>query len=184
MTLDPTWAPVVHEPAAALLAVDFDGSLAPIVDDPGARRTTCRRRRARWSARHPAGSVVAVVTGRPVDVRASRMCRIRAVVVVGQYGLERDEGGRRAAPTRGRAAYAAAVAAAARDAEAALAGAAHRTQGRDRRSRCTGGSTGARRPTAVTIEELARRPRARSWPGRMAVRAAAARRGRQGHRGR
>ena len=34
MSLHSAWAPVVQAPAASALLVDFDGTLAPIVDDP------------------------------------------------------------------------------------------------------------------------------------------------------
>ena len=74
MALDPAWSPFVAEPRRAALLVDFDGSLAPIVDDPDARACplpAARRRAAR--ARRPGSARVAVVSGRPVEFLATRI---------------------------------------------------------------------------------------------------------------
>lgn len=85
------WAPIVATPTTAALMVDFDGSIAPIVDDPASARplpeaVDALSRLARRCA------LVAVVTGRPVaHVRAH--LADPAVVIVGQYGLERDRDG-------------------------------------------------------------------------------------------
>lgn len=105
----------MREPAAALLAVDFDGSLAPIVDDPNLAAPVAGAVEAlsRLAARL---AVVAIVTGRPVEF-VRRYVPDRAVVVVGQYGLERDEGGRVLHDPRA-ALHVGAVADAAADAEA------------------------------------------------------------------
>lgn len=82
-------------PGQALAAFDFDGTLAPIVDDP------------RTSAPYPgivdgltelAGLIgsVAVVTGRPAGtaVRLGGLDRVPGITVLGHYGAERWVDGR------------------------------------------------------------------------------------------
>ena len=94
---------IVSELAAAiaadrehcLLATDFDGVLAPIVDDP--ERATidpsARQALVRW-----AGLVgqVAIITGRPartaVRLAGLDSADLRSLVVLGQYGVERWDG--------------------------------------------------------------------------------------------
>ena len=79
-----------RSPATALVALDFDGTLSPIVPDPAA------------AFAHPdapgvlarlAGLVgtVAIVTGRPVAeaVRRGGLADVPGVVVLGHYGMER-----------------------------------------------------------------------------------------------
>lgn len=87
------------EPGHALLAFDFDGTLAPIVPDP------------RDSRAHP-GTVpvlraladrvraVAIVTGRPASVAVEQggLEAVPGITVLGQYGRERWEAGRLTAP--------------------------------------------------------------------------------------
>ncbi|TDC61792.1 trehalose-phosphatase [Streptomyces hainanensis] len=84
---------IVREPARALLAFDFDGTLAPIVEDPALARA------------HPdavpalarlAGRVagVAIVTGRPAAVAVKlggfeAHPELAGLVVLGAYGAER-----------------------------------------------------------------------------------------------
>jgi trehalose 6-phosphate phosphatase len=114
--LDSAWAPVVEAPAAAALLVDFDGTLAPIVDDP-ARAAPVPESAGVLSALAARVALVAVVTGRPVAFVRRHLPDPR-VVVVGQYGLERDDGGGVVTDARV-AAYAPAVDAAARDLERA-----------------------------------------------------------------
>lgn len=94
--------------------MDFDGTLAPIVDDPSSSAPLPSTIDAldRLAGRM---GLVAVVTGRPVDFVRRHLDDPR-VQVVGQYGLERDRGGTvepdpRAVP------YEAPVAAAADEAE-------------------------------------------------------------------
>ena len=75
----------------AALFVDFDGSLAPIVDDPAsavplpAAVDACTRLAARLGR-------VAVVSGRPVAFVRHHLPD-PAIVVVGEYGLEIDRDG-------------------------------------------------------------------------------------------
>jgi trehalose 6-phosphate phosphatase len=107
---------VLDAPGAAALLVDFDGTLAPIVDDPD-RAGPLPEVVSMLSTLAARLGLVAVVTGRPVAFVRAHVADPR-VVVVGQYGLERDDGhgvvtDPRVAP------YAAAVAAAARDLELA-----------------------------------------------------------------
>ena len=90
MTLDPAWTPVVEAPVSAALLVDLDGTLAPIVDDP-AQAAPLPGSVAALSALAERLALVGIVTGRPVAFVRVHVPDAR-VVVVGQYGLERDDG--------------------------------------------------------------------------------------------
>jgi trehalose 6-phosphate phosphatase len=81
----------VSAPERAAVLADFDGSLAPIVDTPSAARPIPAAVDAleRLAARL---ALVGVVTGRTVDFVRQLITDPR-IAVVGQYGLERDEGG-------------------------------------------------------------------------------------------
>jgi len=114
VSLDPAWAPVVQAPATAALLADFDGTLAPIVDDPG-RAAPLPTATAALGALATRLALVAVVTGRPVAYVRSFLDDPR-IVVVGQYGLERDDGAGVVTDPRV-AAHAAAVEAAGRELE-------------------------------------------------------------------
>ena len=80
-------AALAAEPHRSVLALDFDGSLAPIVDDPAAARPlpevlgVLGRLGARLGR-------VAVVSGRPVAFLADRMGAL-PVELIGGYGGER-----------------------------------------------------------------------------------------------
>jgi len=67
--------------------VDFDGSLAPIVRDPGAAAALPGVTEVLGSLALCFG-MVAVVSGRPVAFLAQRL-PVAGLVVVGQYGMER-----------------------------------------------------------------------------------------------
>jgi trehalose 6-phosphate phosphatase len=76
----------------ALLAVDFDGTLSPIVDDPAAARPQLG---APDVLRRSTGvfGTVAVVTGRPAEVAAALLGFVADppaanLLVIGHYGLE------------------------------------------------------------------------------------------------
>ncbi len=81
----------VREPARRALLVDYDGSLAPIVDDPEAA-TILPAARDALAALVPRLGRVAVVSGRPVEFLRARV-GLAGVAYVGQYGLERIEDG-------------------------------------------------------------------------------------------
>jgi trehalose 6-phosphate phosphatase len=90
VSLHPAWAPVLRAPDMAAVLVDFDGTLAPIVDDPG-HATPLPDAVAALGALAGRLGLVAVVTGRPVAYVRTFLAE-PGVVVVGQYGLERDDG--------------------------------------------------------------------------------------------
>jgi trehalose 6-phosphate phosphatase len=87
-------AALLAAPGRALVALDFDGTLAPIVPDPDQARAhpgvpgVLRRLAA-------AGVRVTVVTGRPAAtaVDYAGIADVPGLVVLGHYGLERWEGG-------------------------------------------------------------------------------------------
>jgi trehalose 6-phosphate phosphatase len=119
MALPPELTPLVESPERAAVLLDFDGSLAAIIDDPEAV-TALPESRIALSRLVGSIGLVAVVSGRPVEVLA-RALDVDGLVLVGQYGLERMEGGRAVVDERA-APYLDAVAAAADDAERALPG--------------------------------------------------------------
>ncbi len=84
---------LLDDPGSALVAFDYDGTLAPIVDDPMQARPHPRVIRAlEGLAAHV--RLVAVVTGRPAALAVELaglddVPGLRHIVVVGHYGLER-----------------------------------------------------------------------------------------------
>ncbi len=86
-------------PKAALVGFDFDGTLAPIVDDPGRARAHPRAAAALGRLAARVGTV-AVITGRPaaVAVEYGGFAGVDGLVVLGHYGRERWEGGTLTAP--------------------------------------------------------------------------------------
>ncbi|MGW3077112.1 MULTISPECIES: trehalose-phosphatase [unclassified Kitasatospora] len=90
---------VLAAPGDAVIGLDFDGTLAPIVADPERARAHpgvvgALRRLA------PVVGGVVVVTGRPagVAVEYGGFAGLPGVVVLGHYGAERWEGGELSAP--------------------------------------------------------------------------------------
>lgn len=85
---------IAKDPASALIALDFDGTLAPIVSDPATSRMA-EGGHAALVGLARAGARVVIVTGRSaaVVVRLGRLDDIPGLVVEGQYGAERWEGG-------------------------------------------------------------------------------------------
>ena len=90
---DDRLAPWLERPEHAGVLTDFDGTLAPIVDDPaeaiplpGAAAVL-----ARLAGRY---ALVAVISGRPVAYLIDRLGTPAGLVLVGLYGLERLRDGR------------------------------------------------------------------------------------------
>lgn len=92
-------AALLAEPGRALVGLDFDGTLSPIVPDPDAARAhpdvpPVLRRLAGLGVR------IAVVTGRPaaLAVEYGDLADVPRLVVLGHYGQERWEAGELSAP--------------------------------------------------------------------------------------
>lgn len=90
------WRALLDDPGSAAVAIDFDGTLAPIVDDPAAARAlpAVARTLARLSG---AVRTVVIVTGRPASTAAEYAGlrpdpRLDRLVILGQYGRERWDG--------------------------------------------------------------------------------------------
>jgi trehalose 6-phosphate phosphatase len=88
------FAAIRSEPVRALIATDFDGTLAPIVADPREARADPV---AVGALRELAGVVgtLAVITGRPAAeaVELGGFESVPGLIVLGHYGLERWEDG-------------------------------------------------------------------------------------------
>jgi trehalose 6-phosphate phosphatase len=86
---------LLDEPARALVAVDYDGTLAPIVDDP-ARAVPSPGAVEALTALAPRVGRLAVVTGRPVReaLRVGGLEAVPGLVVLGLYGAQRWAGDR------------------------------------------------------------------------------------------
>jgi trehalose 6-phosphate phosphatase len=86
---------VRREPATALIASDFDGTLAPIVPDPSDARPAPGAIAALGRLAAAVGTV-AIITGRPAAdaVRIGGLDAIDGLIVLGHYGAERWTGGR------------------------------------------------------------------------------------------
>lgn len=86
--------PWVERPSAALVVTDFDGTLAPVVDDPS-RAIALPGAVDRLADLAARGARVAVVSGRPASFLAQRLAPVAdRLVLVGLYGLERLDRGR------------------------------------------------------------------------------------------
>ena len=92
-------AAMLRAPGRALIALDFDGTIAPIVADPAAARAHpgaigALRRLA------PLTGTLAVITGRPAlaAVRYGGFDLVPGLIVLGHYGRERWEAGTLTAP--------------------------------------------------------------------------------------
>ena len=90
---------LLADPARALVGLDFDGTLAPIVDDPDQARAHPGVRAALDRLSTRVGQV-AVITGRPaaVAVEYGGLAGLHGLVVLGHYGLERWSEGHVEAP--------------------------------------------------------------------------------------
>ncbi|WP_405018824.1 trehalose-phosphatase [Kitasatospora sp. NBC_00070] len=87
-------AALLAEPRSAVVALDFDGTLAPIVADPDQARAHPAAVAA-LEALAPLLGAVVVVTGRPaaVAVEYGGFAGLERFTVLGQYGAERWEAG-------------------------------------------------------------------------------------------
>jgi len=92
-------AALLADPARALIALDFDGTLAPIVADPTQARATAAAVDALHQLAGLAGTV-AIITGRPAADAAAfaGVAAVPEVIVLGHYGMQRWERGRLSSP--------------------------------------------------------------------------------------
>ncbi len=92
-------AALLASPTRALIALDFDGTLAPIVADPTQARATVAAAAALRRLAGLAGTV-AIITGRPAADAAAfaGVAEVRDVIVLGHYGMQRWERGRLSSP--------------------------------------------------------------------------------------
>ena len=74
-------------PGSTLLAFDFDGTLAPIRDDPGEVRMDRAAAALLAETSHLEGVVVAIVSGRDADDVAERV-QTPGAYIIGSHGLE------------------------------------------------------------------------------------------------
>src|ERR1700760_4496211 len=92
-------AAVLAAPGQALIASAFDGTLSPIVADPGAAHA---HPGAIAALRRLAGQVgtLAVITGRPVAqaVQLGALTSVPGIIVLGHYGWGRGQEGRVPSP--------------------------------------------------------------------------------------
>ena len=84
---------IMSAPSETLVATDFDGTLAPIVEDPEQAYADPNAVAALGRLGERVGAVV-VITGRPVRavVRLGRfreVAGLQSMIVLGQYGVER-----------------------------------------------------------------------------------------------
>jgi trehalose 6-phosphate phosphatase len=85
---------LLRTPSRALIALDFDGTLSPIVDDPAAARAHPGAVDA-LRGLAPLAGTVAVITGRaaPAAVELGGLDQVPGLIVLGQYGRQRWESG-------------------------------------------------------------------------------------------
>jgi len=92
-------AALLGSPGRALVALDFDGTLSPIVADPAAARAHPGAVPALRKVSAAVGTL-AVITGRPAAVAADLggFVDVPGLIVLGHYGLERWADGTLASP--------------------------------------------------------------------------------------
>jgi trehalose 6-phosphate phosphatase len=92
-------AAIVADPGRALIALDFDGTLAPIVSEPSAARPHPDVLPALQRLATRVGTL-AIITGRraEVAVKLGGFAGIPGLIVIGQHGFERWEGGQLSSP--------------------------------------------------------------------------------------
>lgn len=88
-------AAIVADPGHALIALDFDGTLSPIVSEPSAARAHPDVLPALRRLATGVGTL-AIITGRPapVAVELGGFAGLPGLIVIGQHGFERWEDGR------------------------------------------------------------------------------------------
>lgn len=93
------WAHLVDDPGRALVALDYDGTLAPIVARPEDAVAQPGIVDA-LSALAARGTTVAIVTGRPVDAALSLggLAAVPGIRIMGHYGLQRWHAGHVSSP--------------------------------------------------------------------------------------
>jgi trehalose 6-phosphate phosphatase len=96
-------AALIADPENALMAFDFDGTLSPIVDDPGAAYAQPGMVEALAGLAASVGHV-AIITGRPAGTAVELAGLADApgldgLVILGQYGFERWDGSAREVTT-------------------------------------------------------------------------------------
>ena len=102
MSSDPTGdalAAILADPSGLLVALDFDGTLAPLVADPALARPAAGVVEV-LTALGSAVGTLAVITGRPaaVAVELGGLADVPGLVVLGHYGLQRWEAGEITSP--------------------------------------------------------------------------------------
>jgi trehalose 6-phosphate phosphatase len=92
-------AALLRSPGRALIALDFDGTLAPIVADPAAARAD-RGAAAALRRLAPLAGTLAVITGRPAlsAVEYAGLESVPGIIVLGHYGRQRWEAGHLTSP--------------------------------------------------------------------------------------
>jgi trehalose 6-phosphate phosphatase len=92
-------AALIAAPGRALIALDFDGTLSPIVADPAAAHGAPGAADALAGLAKLAGTV-AIITGRPAAdaVRLGGFADVPGLIVLGQYGRERWQDGQLTRP--------------------------------------------------------------------------------------
>ena len=92
-------AAIAEDPGRALIALDFDGTLAPIVSEPSAARPHPGVLPALRRLASNVGTL-AIITGRPAPtaVELGGFSGIPGLIVIGHHGWERWEGGELTSP--------------------------------------------------------------------------------------
>jgi len=87
-------AALLAAPRRSMIALDFDGTLAPIIEDPDAARALPAATAALLRLADLAGTV-AIITGRPAADAAAfaGVAAVPEVIVLGHYGMQRRERG-------------------------------------------------------------------------------------------
>ena len=92
-------AAIARDPGRALIALDFDGTLAPIVTEPSAARPHQDVLPALQRLATGVGTL-AIITGRPAPaaVELGGFASIPGLIVIGHHGFERWEGDQLGSP--------------------------------------------------------------------------------------